>query len=482
MVFNSWEFWLFFPAVYVVYLLLPRVMLQNLLLLSASYFFYASWNWRFLGLILASTAVDYLCGRGLDRFESPRTRKTLLLVSIVFNLSLLGIFKYFDFFASSLGQLLAGLGLTVSLPHLQLILPVGISFYTFQTLSYTIDVYRRELPSTRNLLNFALYVAFFPQLVAGPIERAKRFLPQIESARSLTPEALTIGFWLICWGMWKKIVVADNLGIIVDRTFDFSADATAWVSYLAMVGFTFQIYCDFSAYTDIARGVSKLMGFELMRNFNLPFLALNPADFWRRWHISLSTWLRDYLYIPLGGNRGGRRTHYRNLMITMVLGGLWHGAAWNFVIWGIFHGALLIVHRWYRTLRPATDTFRWWLASVQWAWMFHLTVFGFLIFRCNRRIEVDGVWSDASYQQFMEMLTAAANGWGWEAQTGAMLFEMGRVVLPLLVVEALQWKIGDEYFLARLPFWARTSGYAVLLLIFILLGVGTSDSFIYFQF
>lgn len=280
MLFNSWEFWCFFLIVYCLYLVAGRVWIQNLLLLLASYFFYASWNWKFLGLILASTLVDYLCGLGMHASKKETTRRLLLSVSIVFNLSLLGVFKYYGFFASSLAELSSSMGYGIRPQHLELVLPVGISFYTFQTLSYTVDVYRRQIEPTRNLLDFALFVSFFPQLVAGPIERASRFLPQITAPRTLDPVALSSGSWLIFWGLWKKIVVADNLAIIVDRAFDSSATTSAAMSYLAVIGFCFQIYCDFSGYSDIARGVARLLGFELMRNFDLPYLARNPSEFW----------------------------------------------------------------------------------------------------------------------------------------------------------------------------------------------------------
>ena len=486
MLFHTWQFWCFFPAVYLVYLLLPRVWMQNALLLVASYWFYAAWDWRFLGLIIASTFVDYWCGLGIASSSSSSRKKLLLVTSLVFNLGLLAIFKYFDFFSQSFTALLNNVGMQMNPRLLGFVLPVGISFYTFQTLSYTIDIYRGQIKPTRNPLNFALFVAFFPQLVAGPIERAKQFLPQIESRRKLDVARLDTGGWLILWGLWKKVVVADNLGLIVDTIFDASGEATAMLAYLGMVAFTFQIYCDFSGYTDIARGLAKLLGFELMLNFNLPFAALNPADFWRRWHISLSTWLRDYLYIPLGGNRGGAAMTYRNLLITMVLGGLWHGAAWNFVIWGIYHGVILAIHRAFwpdrdvdsrdRTPTPAWQTF------LQWFGMFQLTVFGFLIFRCSRRVEVDGLFRDFSLSQFTEMLTSWSNGWGLDAAGQSMLFRVLVLTLPLVLIQIAQWWKNDLYFFLKWPLWARSILYGLLLLMYLLWGVTTSNQFIYFQF
>ncbi|MEN8184296.1 MAG: MBOAT family protein, partial [Myxococcota bacterium] len=386
MLFNSLEYALFLATCFVLHALLPQ-RLRNALLLAASYLFYAAWDWRFLALILASTGVDFLVGRALEsRPDEPVRRRQLLGVSLAANLGLLGTFKYAGFFVESFLELAAAVGVHAPEPLIRIVLPVGISFYTFQTLSYTIDVYRRRTPATRNLLDFALFVAFFPQLVAGPIERAGRLLPQMRKRR-LEIERIAAGGWLLLWGTYKKVVVADNLAPLVEAVYAPGASPAAGELAFASVAFALQIYCDFSGYTDIARGSARLFGFELMLNFRLPYLATSPRDFWRRWHISLSTWLRDYLYIPLGGNRSGRIVSQRNLMITMLLGGLWHGAAWNFVLWGGYHGGLLAVHR---ALLPVLERIRPGAAAARAAWWtlrvaatFLLVLLGWVLFRVD---------------------------------------------------------------------------------------------------
>ncbi|MDH5528867.1 MAG: MBOAT family protein, partial [Paracoccaceae bacterium] len=321
MLFSELTFWAFFAIVMAAYLVLPHKA-QNRMLLVASYVFYAAWDWRFLSLILLSTFVDYLVGLALAGTEDERRRKRLLWLSLGINLGMLAVFKYLGFFIDSFQAMLAGIGYEADPLILSIVLPVGISFYTFQTLSYTIDVYRRELKPTRDFLDFALFVAFFPQLVAGPIERAKNLLPNIEMPRVMSWENISRGAVLCLLGLIKKIVIADGLAPSVDAIYS-SPDPSRLDILLATWFFAIQIYCDFSGYTDIARGVAKMLGFGLMRNFAQPYFAANPQEFWRRWHISLSTWLRDYLYISLGGNRGGRWSTYRNLMATMTLGGLW---------------------------------------------------------------------------------------------------------------------------------------------------------------
>lgn len=336
MLFTQLTFWVFFAIVAALYVLLPHKA-QNRMLLVASYVFYGAWDWRFLSLILLSTGVDYVVGLKIGAEDHQARRKRLLAISLAVNLGMLGVFKYFGFFVSSFEALLAQFGYETDPFVLSIVLPVGISFYTFQTLSYTIDIYRRELEPSRDFLDFALFVAFFPQLVAGPIERARNLLPNIAAPRMLSWDALGRGAVLCLLGLIKKVVIADAIAPSVDAVYA-SPDPTRADVILATWLFAIQIYCDFSGYTDIARGVAKMLGFRLMRNFAQPYFAVDPQEFWRRWHISLSTWLRDYLYISLGGNRGGAWTTYRNLMATMALGGLWHGAAWNFVLWGIYQG------------------------------------------------------------------------------------------------------------------------------------------------
>jgi len=381
MLFNSWSFPPFFAAVLALYYGLPR-RAQNVMLLAASYFFYACWDWRFLGLLVLSTSADWTLANLIKREPTRRGARRWVATSVALNLCFLGFFKYFNFFVDSADALLHAIGAPAFGRHLSVVLPVGISFYTFQSISYIVDVYRGDVEPARNPIDYALFVAFFPHLVAGPIMHSRDLLPQMQNPRHTTAAQVRAGLWLMLWGFFKKMVVSDNLAGVVDAVYGAPA-ASAGAVVLATYAFAYQIYCDFSGYTDIARGAAKLMGFELMLNFNRPYLALNPSDFWRRWHISLSTWLRDYLYIPLGGNRGGQLMTYRNLLLTMLLGGLWHGAAWNFVLWGLFHGALLIAHR------AIVDEWELWpfdgplarlLSRVV---MFHLVCYGWLLFRAT---------------------------------------------------------------------------------------------------
>ena len=344
MFFLSLEYLLLVSIVFAVYWSLPWRRVRLGLLLAASYLFYMSWSPKLVVLLLFSTGLDFTCGAQIAQATGPARRRWLVL-SLVGNLGVLAVFKYYGFFVDSMVDLLHLAGIAAQERTLEIVLPLGISFYTFQTLSYTIDIYRGELRPTTSLLEFALFVAFFPQLVAGPIVRARDFLPQVTSRRPWNADDVHAGLERILLGVVKKGVIADNLGRFVDTVY---ADPSAygpegvWLAFLAFYG---QIYGDFSGYSDIAVGSARLFGFRLPENFRQPWLAASPREFWRRWHITLSTWLRDYLYISLGGNRRGMRRLYVNLMITMVLGGLWHGAAWPYVVWGGFHGALLVVDR-----------------------------------------------------------------------------------------------------------------------------------------
>lgn len=360
MVFNSLEYLLFFPIVFVAYWQLKR-RAQNVLLLLASWFFYALWDPRFLVLMLITTVVDYFVGRYLQESEDDKKRKRAFMISLTLNLVILGFFKYFNFFIDSGADLLTDLGFSANPPVLKILLPVGISFYTFHGISYTFDVYRRHITAAKDPIDFAVFVAYFPQLVAGPIGRAHIQLPQFEHDRPrLTQDRVIGGLQLILLGLFRKVVIADSLAPFVNDTFK-SADSAGWVNLAAStLAFSLQIYGDFAGYSDVARGSSRLLGIELPLNFRQPYLSRNITIFWRTWHISLSNWLRDYLYIPLGGNRGSNVATYRNLMITMLLGGLWHGAAWTFVVWGGLHGLYLCVHRWYpkKSPRTADDAFR----------------------------------------------------------------------------------------------------------------------------
>jgi alginate O-acetyltransferase complex protein AlgI len=470
MVFNSLEFVVFFAAVYALYRVLPHRP-QNRLLLVASYYFYAAWDWRFLSLLIGSTVVDYSVALYLGRRHDDAHRRRVLWISIAFNLGVLGFFKYYGFFAENLRVLLDTAGIGVSLPTLQVVLPIGISFYTFMTLSYVIDVYRREIAPTRDLLDFAVFVAFFPHLVAGPILRASSLIPQIAHPRRPTRAQMSDGAWLVGWGLVKKVLVADNLARIADAVFANPAPSALEV-LVGVYAFAFQIYGDFSGYTDIARGISKWMGIELNLNFLFPYFVRSPQAFWKHWHISLSTWLRDYLYVPLGGNRGSRARTYRNLMITMILGGLWHGAAWPFVIWGVYQGALLVVYRW------AGE--RWqgarWIAALDgpagrilgWAVMFHLTCYGWLIFRADSASTI-------------ARMTAALGRWDGSVPA-TLALEWLFYSAPLLLVHGYEAWRRDLHAVPSLPLLPRYVTVVGLAYLTLLFGEFGGSQFIYFQF
>jgi alginate O-acetyltransferase complex protein AlgI len=315
---------------------------QNFFLLCISYIFYGFWNWELLGLIIFSSAVDYCLGLLLHKSESDKKRKIYLGLSLATNLGLLGYFKYANFFIESFVSLLASAGISTDVSTLNIILPVGISFYTFQTLSYTIDIYRRDMNPTKDIISFFTYVAFFPQLVAGPIERAKKLLPQFHQERSFVYDQAMSGLGQILWGLFKKMVIADRLGHFIHLLYSNPSEHSGSTLAIGMVFFAIQVYCDFSAYSDIAIGTAKLLGFELSKNFNFPYFSRSVPEFWQRWHISLSTWCRDYIYIPLGGNRGGKFKHYQNTIITFTIMGLWHGSNFTFIMFGLVNGLVFL--------------------------------------------------------------------------------------------------------------------------------------------
>ena len=479
MLFNSFEFAVFLPIVVGLYWVLPHRW-QNRMLLVASYVFYGAWDWRFLGLILLSTVVDYNAGLRIHSLETgvtpdrDRGRKFWVGVSVVANLTILGFFKYFNFFVGSLTGLLSVVGLAPSDPILlEIILPVGISFYTFQTISYSIDIYRGHLEPTRDLLDFALFVSFFPQLVAGPIERAQVLLPQILKKRSFSKETFGDGLALIFWGLFMKVFVADNLAPIVDQQFS-DPSVTGFGALVGAYAFAFQIYGDFAGYSNVARGCSKLLGIELMVNFRFPYITQNPSEFWRRWHISLSTWLRDYLYIPLGGSRGGQRQLYRNLALTMLLGGLWHGATWIFVVWGAYQAMLLVIHRLVGdglavlpVFREQSKTSLW--GIIQIVLMFHFVCGGWLIFRGQ---DVD---------QILDMTIAILTMRG-VTDLGLILPLLG-VIAPMALFEAIQVGTDREevHRISCVPLPLKSLVYAVMAYLLVFHGA-SAQSFIYFQF
>jgi alginate O-acetyltransferase complex protein AlgI len=472
MLFNSLEFALFLGVVVTTYRVLS-LHRQNLFLLGASYLFYGFWDPRFLSLILLSTVIDFFCGSRIHASTRLEVRRRFLAVSLAANLGILGVFKYFNFFADSLQSSLATMGFEADRVTLDIVLPVGISFYTFQTLSYTIDIYRRQLEPERRFTNFALFVAFFPQLVAGPIERARTLLPQIRESRTIDAHDLTMGLWLILWGLYLKVVVADNLAPIADAAFDSAATADGVTTLLGSYAFALQIFGDFAGYSWIAIGVARMLGFRLMTNFRFPYAVTRPREFWHHWHISLSTWLRDYLYIPLGGSRGSRYHLYRNLMLTMLLGGLWHGAAWNFVIWGLFHGTILALDHWLTARVPSfgraiPQTVRWLMGA---ALMFQVTCIGWLIFRAP---SFDRLWS---------MLNSLFVAMQWptrEQLTDAMRIGLfGALVIGMHILQApalRRWEF------KHLPPVARGAIALVLVYSIVVFGRFGATPFIYFQF
>jgi alginate O-acetyltransferase complex protein AlgI len=472
-IFHSLDFVLFFCVVVALYWRLPH-RAQNVLLLVSSYVFYGYVHPWFLILIASSTVIDYLCARGMERW--PERKRVFMAVSIISNFGMLGFFKYFNFFVDNLHAVLTAAGIQASLPMLRVVLPVGISFYTFQAMSYTIDVFRGELRARRSLLDVAVFISFFPHLVAGPIQRASYLLPQVEGERKFLVSTATSGFGLMVWGFFKKLVIADNVGVIANKVFALN-DPSFEILWAGVFAFAIQIYADFSAYTDIARGASRWLGFELTENFNHPYMARSPADFWRRWNISLSTWFRDYVYIPLGGSRSSGWIWARNILVTFLLSGLWHGASWNYVLWGLYHGVLLVITRAHRILAPAAKPARAWLQVPQIAGMFVLTLVGWLLFR---ETELSAIIRD--------LRLAPWNSSPFDRQAGLYLFLLAFGYSIPLWTESLwvelhgAWTRSDEEApgvgVAVLKALACGAAFAAILV----LRSRTSLDFIYFRF
>jgi alginate O-acetyltransferase complex protein AlgI len=474
MVFNSLQFVAFFLVVYALYRLLPH-RAQNWMLVAASYFFYAAWDWRFLGLLIGSTVVDFFVGRYLGRTIEPGRRRLALVLSLAFNLGMLGFFKYFNFFASSLVAVFDALGWHLDPVTVNVILPIGISFYTFMTISYVIDVYRRDIEPTSNFIDFALFVSYFPHLVAGPILRAPLLLPQIARPRTISRSQIVEGLWLSGWGYFQKMFVADNLANLVGAVFGVGATPTGLDVLVAIYAFAFQIYGDFAGYSNIARGISKLMGIELNVNFLFPYFVISPQEFWRNWHISLSTWLRDYLYIPLGGNRGSRLATYRNLMITMALGGLWHGAAWTFVIWGVYQGLALVLGRtiqeWAGRSGVTLSRGLTWSRVALGVVMFHVTCYGWLIFRSE---------SASQIARFTRLLATDLRP--GPSTMASLVVPLLDIVTPLLIVHIYQARRGSESAPLTLGTATRYALYGAVGYLIVLFGDFQGAQFIYFQF
>ncbi len=470
MLFPTITFAIFLTLVLLVHtVLLKKPTLWKICMLIASYIFYSWWDWRFLTLIWTSTLVDFWAGRRIDDTASTSRRRLYLLLSICTNLGILAYFKYAGFFVDSFVDVMGSLGFNLSVEPLRIILPVGISFYTFQTMSYSIDIYRNSLKPTKSLLDFALFVGFFPQLVAGPIVRAKDFLQQL-STNNREPIQMGRATKLILGGLFKKIVIADLLATeIVDGVFRNPGGSTGLETLIGIYGYALQIYGDFSGYSDIAIGIALLLGFQFSDNFNQPYRALSLQDFWRRWHISLSSWLRDYLYIGLGGNRKGRIKTYRNLLLTMLLGGLWHGAAWTFVAWGLLHGGGLAIERAIdeRSIESINQKpFRRFLRGL---FTFHLVCAGWVFFRS---VDIDRAF---------EVFAALGNSW-----TSAPSMNWGIVAVLLIGLLMQTCTVGkfDRFWkrFSTLPAVLQGMVIAISVVGMDLLGPDGVAPFIYFQF
>jgi alginate O-acetyltransferase complex protein AlgI len=474
MLFCSQEFLLFFLLVFSLYWLVNQARFRVYLLLAASFYFYASWNKWLALLIVGSTVLDYLIAHGLERSQHGAVRKTLLGLSIGFNLGVLAYFKYMNFFLESLFTTLRMMGSEASIPVLQVMLPIGISFYTFEAISYTVDVYSRRIQAEKSLPHFLLFILFFPHLVAGPIVRARDFLPQVARHKKWNWMRMQFGVELFLLGLFKKLAIADRMAAVADPIFAEPGSYATWAVWLGVLAYSLQIYCDFSGYSDMAIGIAHMFGYKLGVNFRMPYLAKNIAEFWHRWHISLSTWLRDYVFISLGGSRGTRWETYRNLMITMTLGGLWHGASWPFVVWGVVHGAMLVGHRLLKDVyerSPAWTQF--WATrtgtAVRMATTFLLVSLGWVLFRAPTLAAAGEV-----YRRLFLPVEGAA------------------VALSLVSIATLFGVAAGAHYLGETGLWNRWSrrlpaealavGYAAIALAAAVLAPASGKAFIYFQF
>jgi len=477
MIFNSLDFAVFLPIVFLLYWFVTnrKLKLQNILIVLASYIFYGLWDWRFLSLIIFSTTVDYFVGQRLGKEENKVKRKFLLWASILVNLGFLGFFKYYNFFIDNLITAFSFFGQPINPQGLNIILPVGISFYTFQTLSYTIDVYKKKIEPCKDLLAFSAFVCFFPQLVAGPIERATNLLPQFYKNRKFEYHKAVDGMRQILWGLFKKIVIADNAASFANDIFNNSVDYSGSTLVLGAFFFTFQIYCDFSGYSDIAIGTSRLFGFNLKQNFNFPYFSRDIAEFWRRWHISLSTWFRDYLYIPLGGSRGNIWKKVRNIFIIFLVSGFWHGSNWTFLAWGFLNALYFLPLMLLKINRVNTDVVaegRVLPSLVEFTNIiitFCLTVFAWIFFRA------DSITHALLYIQSIFNYS---------------LFEMPKVfpksvIIMILLFVIVEWLQRSKQYALELnnktPKIVRWSFYFVIVMM-ILQFNGAQQEFIYFQF
>lgn len=477
MLFNSIEFLFFLPIVVIIYYILP-FKYRTITMLLASYFFYMCWKAEYIVLILISTFIDYFVALNIEKTSNQSKRKQLLYLSIFVNLGILFFFKYANFFGSSVNNILSFLNVNEQLPVLKLLLPVGISFYTFQTMSYTIDVYKGELKAEKSFIQFALFVTYWPQLVAGPIERAGHLLKQFKRKVEFSYENISMGFRLILWGFFKKIVIADRLSSIVSEAYNNNPNNNAWIYWVGTLFFAFQIYCDFSAYSDIAIGSAKMMGIKLMENFKQPYFSKSISEFWKRWHISLSTWFRDYVYIPLGGNRVVKWRWYYNLFITFLVSGIWHGANWTFVFWGALHGSYLILAILkdnFLKNKPKLSKIENYKPLALFS-TFMLVLVGWIFFRSENLEQAFTIFkSIASFKNYEVTIFFINN------KIELLLSTLFLTILLYLDFIHQSFENMASYLQTK-NVWYRWSLYYSLILLIIIFGVYGKEEFIYFQF
>ncbi len=476
MLFNSFEFVLFFIVVTSLYFAIP-FRFRWILLLVASYFFYGYWEPRYLLIIVGSTLIDYYLGKQIFKTTDEGTRKIYLYLSLFSNLGVLFIFKYFNFFNTSFAHLFSSMGMSYMVSGLDLLLPVGISFYTFQTLSYTIDIYNKKIAQPEyHLGRFALFVSFYPQLVAGPIERASHLIPQFRKNFNFDLKRIESGLSLVLWGLFKKVVIADRLAPIVNEIYNHPTEFHGYSLLVATVFFAFQIYCDFSGYSDIAIGTARVMGFDIMKNFNIPYFSASISEFWKRWHISLSTWFRDYVYIPLGGNRTIKWRWYYNLFITFLISGLWHGANWTFIVWGALHGSLLLIESTFKFSKARSKTKVPFVITT-----FLLVLLSWIFFRANTINDAQIILFaladfrsyDLSQLSFNILSTREVDVYSIDYM---LSYSMILILLTTEYFLIFKNKLKD------LTYGYRLISYVMICIIILLLGAFGKNEFIYFQF
>ena len=482
MLFNSLDFAFFLPIVFLLYWFVfnKNLKLQNLLLVCASYLFYGWWDWRFLSLILFSTIVDYFVGLGLSQQDNQKKRRLLLVTSVLVNLGFLGIFKYYNFFLDNFVEAFSFFGASINANSLNVIIPVGISFYTFQTLSYTIDIYKKKIEHKKDFIAFMAFVSFFPQLVAGPIERATNLLPQFYKKREFNYSKAVDGMRQILWGLFKKIVIADNCAEFANLIFNNSTELGGSTLVLGALFFTFQIYCDFSGYSDIAIGTARLFNFNLMQNFSFPYFSRDIAEFWRRWHISLSTWFRDYLYIPLGGSRGSNLLKTRNIFVIFLVSGFWHGANWTYIFWGGLHALyflpLMFLNKNRQNIGIVAENqiFPCLRDTLAMTLTFSLTVFAWIFFRAENLMHAFSYIGEIFSSSLFSL---PAHFGGWKALI---------TLLGVIIFMSAEWFQRDKQYALDLSLirggrWVRWGIYLSIILAIISFG-GQQQEFIYFQF